>query len=100
MFVVIGAPTLVVFVQLYSGQDLSRIELLHVALQFYMQLFKCSLCTTQRWVMKNIDPCWVKVEQEESIFAVNSLEYSMSLLFSFSPLANTLYTAKKIQCSD
>ncbi len=47
--------------------------------------------------MQNID---TMLEQEESIFAVHSLEYSMSLLFSFSPLANTLYTAKKTQCSD
>ena len=27
-----------------SGQSENRIELLHVALQFYTQLFRCSLC--------------------------------------------------------
>ncbi len=45
--------------------------------------------------MQNIDPMLGKSWTGREHFAVNSLEYFMSLLFSFSPLANTLYTAKK-----
>ncbi len=64
------------FVQGQSEKDLSRIELLHVAFQVYP-------LEQRRSGLSDADaPCWVKTEQEESIFAVNSLEYSMSLLFS------------------
>ncbi len=41
--------------------------------------------------MQNIDTMLGKSWEH---FAVNSLEYFMSLIFSFSPMANTLYTAK------
>ncbi len=44
--------------------------------------------TSQKWVSDaDAKSCWVKTEQEELLS--NSLEYSMSLLFSFSPLANS-----------